>query len=56
MAKDKKIEVLEEEIKVLKRQLPAHSVPPTMLQKLEELESELALELSRIDTEIENAE
>ena len=32
---------LEEKIAELKRRMPPHSVPPAMLQKLEELEEEL---------------
>ena len=39
---DKKtIEEIEEEIADLKARWPAHSVPPSMWQKLEELEDEL---------------
>lgn len=37
----KRIEELEEQIAKLKRQWPAHSVPPSMLQKLDDLEEEL---------------
>jgi len=36
-----------ERIKELKSRWPAHSVPPTMLQKLEELEEELERELRK---------
>jgi len=32
---------LEEKIAELKRRIPPHSVPPAMLQELEELEEEL---------------
>ncbi|MCL5959125.1 MAG: histidine kinase [Chloroflexi bacterium] len=32
---------LEKEIEDLRRRLPAHSLPPTMLQRLEDLEDEL---------------
>jgi SMC interacting uncharacterized protein involved in chromosome segregation len=42
---NKKIEALKEEIESLKSQLPAHSIPPTMLQRLDELEEELEKEL-----------
>jgi hypothetical protein len=35
------IRELEERIAELKRRLPAHSVPPAMMQELEELEEEL---------------
>lgn len=36
------IKELEEEIKALQAQWPAHSVKPWMLQRLEDLEEELA--------------
>ena len=35
------IKALEEKIAILKRQWPAHSVSPTMLQQLDELEEAL---------------
>lgn len=38
---DEKIEALKKEIAVLKSQWPAHSVPPALLMRLEELEDEL---------------
>ena len=37
----KSIEEIEEEISDLKARWPAHSVPPSMWQKLEELEEQL---------------
>jgi hypothetical protein len=40
-----RIEELEKQIAELKRRWPAHSVPPTMLQQLDELEEELEREL-----------
>jgi hypothetical protein len=36
-----KIEELEKRIEELKKQWPAHSVPPAMLMQLDELEEEL---------------
>jgi hypothetical protein len=39
-----RIEELEKQIAELKSQWPAHSVPPTMLQRLDELEEELERE------------
>ncbi|MBN1976627.1 MAG: hypothetical protein JW918_04420 [Anaerolineae bacterium] len=39
-----RIEELERQIAELKRRWPAHSVPPTMLQQLDELEEELERE------------
>ena len=38
---DDKIKALKKEIANLKSQWPAHSVPPTMLQRLDDLEEEL---------------
>lgn len=46
---DDKIEALKKEIANLKSQWPAHSVPPTMLQRLDELEEELEKELQKAD-------
>ena len=40
-----RIKELKEQIAALKRQWPAHSVSPTMLQQLDELEEELEREL-----------
>jgi cell division septum initiation protein DivIVA len=42
-----KIKELEQKISDLKKQLPAHSVPPSMILELEELEDEIASERSR---------
>ena len=39
-----RIKDLEKQIAELKRQWPAHSVPPAMLQRLEDLEEELERE------------
>jgi len=47
----KRIEELEKQIAELKRRWPAHSVPPTMLQQLDELEEELKRELKRATEE-----
>jgi hypothetical protein len=44
-----KIKALKKEIANLKSQWPAHSVPPTMLQRLDELEEELEKELRKVD-------
>ncbi len=44
MVKADRIEELEEQIAALKRQWPAHSVPPSLLQRLDDLEDELELE------------
>jgi hypothetical protein len=43
MVKADRIEELEEQIAALKRQWPAHSVPPSLLQRLDDLEDELVL-------------
>ena len=50
-----KIKELEEQIADLKRQWPAHSVPPAMLQRLEELEDELEQENNKMNEESEDA-
>ena len=39
--KEKRIQEIEEKITDLKARWPAHSVPPSMWQELEELEEEL---------------
>jgi ATP phosphoribosyltransferase regulatory subunit HisZ len=44
MVKADRIEELEDQITALKRQWPAHSVPPSLLQRLDDLEDELELE------------
>lgn len=51
-----RIKELEEQIADLKRQWPAHSVPPAMLQKLDELESELELECKKMENDNEDAQ
>ena len=38
---------LEKKIEELKKRWPAHSVPPAMLQQLEDLETELEIEIKR---------
>jgi hypothetical protein len=43
-----RIEELGKQIAELKSRWPAHSVPPTMVQQLEELEEELEEELKKI--------
>jgi hypothetical protein len=44
-ARSKRISELQKQIADLKRRLPKHSVPATMLQQLEELEDELENEI-----------
>jgi len=51
-----RIKELEEQIADLKRQWPAHSIPPAMLQKLDELESELELECKKMENDNEDAQ
>ena len=46
-----RIKELESQIAELKRRWPAHSVPPTMFQQLEELEEELERELKKATEE-----
>lgn len=43
----RRIKELEKQIEELKSRWPAHSVPPTMLQQLEDLEEELEEELKK---------
>jgi len=38
---DDKVKEIEERLAALKKQWPAHSVPPAMLQQLDDLEDEL---------------
>jgi hypothetical protein len=45
-ANSDRIRVLQDQIADLKKRLPAHSTPPTMLQRLEDLEEELENELA----------
>ena len=44
---DKRVKEIEDEIADLKDRWPAHSVPPRMWQRLEELEEELDREKKR---------
>jgi hypothetical protein len=50
-----RIKQLEKQIAELKRRWPAHSVPPTMLQQLDELEEELERERKRATEEESDA-
>jgi SMC interacting uncharacterized protein involved in chromosome segregation len=43
----KRIQELKEKIANLKKSWPAHSVPPSMFQELEDLEEELTKELEK---------
>jgi uncharacterized protein (UPF0335 family) len=55
MVKADRIEELEEQIAALKRQWPAHSVPPSLLQRLDDLEDELELERKKVAEDKKNA-
>lgn len=46
-----RIRELEKQIAELESRWPAHSVPPTMLEQLEELEAELERELKKANVE-----
>lgn len=48
-----KIVALKKEIETLKKQWPAHSVSPALLQRLDDLEEELAEALAKQDEEPE---
>jgi hypothetical protein len=50
-----RIKELQKQIAELEGRWPAHSVPPTMLQELEELEAELEAELKKANAEQEDA-
>jgi hypothetical protein len=50
-----RIKELESQIAELKRRWPAHSVPPTMFQQLEELEEALEKELKKATEEQSDA-
>jgi SMC interacting uncharacterized protein involved in chromosome segregation len=50
-----RIKQLEKQIAELKRQWPAHSVPPTMFQQLDDLEEELERELKKATEEKSSA-
>jgi hypothetical protein len=50
-----RIEELKKQIAELKSRWPAHSVPPTMLQQLDELEEELERELKKATEEKSSA-
>jgi hypothetical protein len=50
-----RIEDLKRQIAELKRRWPAHSVPPTMLQQLDELEEELEREVNKAADEKRSA-
>ncbi len=56
---NERIRELEKQIAALKSQWPAHSVPPTMFQQLEELEQELEREragraVAGLDADVDN--
>lgn len=49
------IRELEEKIANLKKRWPAHSVPPAMMQELDDLEEELAEALEKVNQEKDDA-
>ncbi len=52
---NKHIQELEEKITDLKKRWPAHSVPPAMMQELDDLEEELAAALEQVQQEEDHA-
>ena len=52
---DKRIRELEDKIEELKKRWPAHSVPPAMMQELDDLEEELAEALTQAQQEQDHA-
>jgi hypothetical protein len=53
---DGRIRELQRRIADLKSRWPAHSVPPAMMQQLDELEEELELEAKKTDEDARNAQ
>jgi hypothetical protein len=51
MTDKRRIAELEAQIAALEARLPKHSVPPTMITELEELEEELEVLRARVDRE-----
>ncbi len=49
MAND--LPALERELAQLKEQLPAHSIPPSLLERIDELEEEIAALRARADSQ-----
>jgi hypothetical protein len=54
MDSEDRIKELERRIEELKRQWPAHSVPPAMVQQLDDLEEELAMERKKAAKEADD--
>jgi hypothetical protein len=52
---NKRVQELEAKIADLKRRWPAHSIPPTLMQELDDLEEELAEALAQAQQEEGNA-
>jgi hypothetical protein len=52
---DKRIQELQEKIADLKKRWPAHSVPPMLMQELDEFEEELAEALKQVPPEAGHA-
>jgi len=53
---DGRIRELQRRIADLKSRWPAHSVPPAMMQQVDELEEELELEAKKTDEDARNAQ
>jgi hypothetical protein len=49
MDSEEKIEALEKQIEDIKQRLPAHSIPPGMLQQLDQLEEMLEKEKRKLE-------
>lgn len=52
---NKRVQELEAKIADLKRRWPAHSIPPALMQELDDLEEELAEALAQAQQEEGNA-
>ena len=44
---NERIEAIKKQIEDLKKRLPAHSIPPSMMAELDELEEQLTLEIKK---------
>lgn len=47
----KRIDELKRQIEQLRKQFPAHMIPPVMMEKLDDLEEELEMELAKLSKE-----
>ena len=53
MSESLDLAALEHELEQLKRQLPRHSIPPTLLVRIEELEEEIAARRAQTSRDVQ---